>query len=352
MNKQMNKPLIGAFLSSDVWRAWTLDEAARNLEQYQSFGINAIVTESATYRADLIDLAHRLDMRWFGGAACFFDRPALDANPALWPINERGERCPPLEWYVGIMPTHEDYNAARLDLIEGLVREHDLDGFILDFIRWPIHWELELRPDASEPLQSSFDPHSLARFQAAADLALAAPLDDAATNARYILDNHRAAWVDFKCGVITDFVAEVSERVRVAKPDMTLGLYAVPVGPDIREATAGQRVPDLAPHVDLILPMAYHAIMHQPPEWVGAITAAFDTEAPGQVLPIIQVAGSEGAQAGEDWGPAISVDGWGQAVQSALDSPGGKNGLIAFTGDRLFEVGKGERLGKVLQGGR
>jgi hypothetical protein len=122
---------------------------------------NTLCTESETYRDDLIALAHGLGLRWFGGIACFSDHAhghqVLNDRPEMWPIDESGARRPGMEWYIGLTPSFEDYAGSRLDLAERLVRAHDLDGFLLDFIRWPVHWELERRPDAAQPLQSSFD---------------------------------------------------------------------------------------------------------------------------------------------------------------------------------------------------
>ena len=133
-----------------------------------NFGVNTITTESLTYRDDLIDLAHALDMRFVGGISCFSEHGGsnqlLHKRPELWPILETGEKRPLMEWYIGVTPTFDDYNQSRLDEIERIMRDHALDGMCLDFVRWPLHWELELRPGAPEPFQSSFDLHTLARF--------------------------------------------------------------------------------------------------------------------------------------------------------------------------------------------
>ena len=162
--------IVGAFIFPEVWQVWTDAQAETVFESLLGFGVNTICTESETYRDDLISLAHRLGLRWFGGIACFSDHARqhqiLRERPEMWPIDESGARRPEMEWYIGLTPTFEDYGESRLALAEQLVRTHDLDGFFLDFIRWPIHWELELRPGKQAPHQSSFDAHTLARFQA------------------------------------------------------------------------------------------------------------------------------------------------------------------------------------------
>ena len=271
-----------------------------------------------------IDVAHRLGLRWFGGIACFSDHAhghqVLRERPELWPIDETGARRPPMEWYIGVTPSFDDHNASRLDVAERLVGEHALDGFLLDFIRWPVHWELELRPGAPPPLQSSFDPHTLARFQSEAGIRLPADLTDAARCAAWILAHHRPAWQAFRCRIITDFCRRAVVRLRAARgPELTLGLYALPLpGPSLAWI-AGQQLGDLAPLVDVIAPMAYHAILHRPPQWVGDTVQAFARACPGQVLPVLQVDSSEGAAAGADWGPPISSGECQAVLQLALD---------------------------------
>ncbi|WP_337876708.1 hypothetical protein, partial [Elioraea sp.] len=97
-----------------------------------------IATESETYRDDLIELAHQLGMKFVGGISCFSEHGSshqlLHERPELWPILETGERRPLMEWYIGVTPTFEDYRQARLDLIEHIMHDHDLDGLCLDFI--------------------------------------------------------------------------------------------------------------------------------------------------------------------------------------------------------------------------
>jgi len=346
------KQIVGAFIFPEVWQRWSRDEACSKFETLRGFGINTIFTESETYRDDLIDLAHEMGIRWFGGIACFsdhsHDQQLLKDRPELWPVLETGERRPQMEWYVGVTPTIEDYNGSRLALAERLVREHRLDGFVLDFVRWPIHWELELRPGAPRPLQSSFDPHTLARFQSEMGVELPDSLSDTPAKAVWILKHHMTEWTDFKCAVITAFVEAVTARLRALRgPDITLGLYALPTSSEMLEALAGQRVSDLAAHVDVVLPMAYHAILHRSPAWVGEIAREFGAAAPSKTLPVVQVDSAEGAEAGADWGPPVSVDEWEMVAGRALEAPG-TLGLVAFTGTSLFRGARGERLGAML----
>lgn len=339
--------IIGAFVEADVWGRWTASEADATMSTLASFGVTAIVTEAEVYRDDLIDQAHERGLLWIGGVACFSDHAhghqLLIDRPGLWPIDETGRNIDPIEWYLGITPTFEDHRAARIELMEQIVQRHDLDGIFLDFVRWPVHWELAFRPDAGPIRQASFDAHTLARFEMAAGIRIPSRHSDTAARAAWILQHHSAAWVDFKCATISDFVQDAAVALRGAVDRaFTIGLFALPGPSGVREAIAGQRLGDLARHVDVIAPMAYHAMLHRPVSWVRGVIEEASTEG-ADVLPVLQVDSADGASAGADWGPAVSPDEWGEVVRVALAVPGVR-GLIAFLGTSLLREGRGERM--------
>lgn len=342
---------IGAFLFPMVWESWSRDEASRFFRALQDFGVNTIVTESEVYRDDLIDLAHQLDMRFVGGISCFSEhgrshQPLYD-HPELHPILENGERRPLMEWYIGVTPTHDWYNQSRLDEIERIARDHAIDAFCLDFIRWPLHWELELRPGQPEPPQSSFDPHTVRRFLDYAELEFPPDCDTIPKQAAWILLSHKPLWTDFKCKVIADFVHAARERIHAHRPNAQLGVYLVAAPDEQRAYQVGQRIRDLAPVVDYFAPMVYHPVLHQTPDWVAQTIDDIVALAPGKVLPVLQVDSAEGATFGSDWGPPVSVEEWRQVASDAAIRRD-TLGMVAFTGTALFADGRGAVLKQVL----
>lgn len=343
---------IGAFIFPDVWSAWDRHIARQRLHELRAFGINTFVTESDTYRDDVIAWVHEAGMRFIGGIACFSEHAhghhALHQRPELWPLLENGERRPQMEWYIGVTPTHEDYRMARLALLDQIVRDHALDGICLDFIRWPLHWELELRPQALSPLDSSFDPHTLRQFTAFAELELPPDLTTTAQQAHWILNHHRSVWTDFKCHIITSFVAQVAGHIRALRGDgFEIGVYLVPLFEDDRSRLVGQRARSLAPLVDFVAPMTYHTILHRPLEWVTSILEDAARFAPGKILPVLQVDSAEGAESGADWGPPMPPVEWEQAACAAARDDRWQ-GLIAFTGTSLFRDNRGQLLRRCL----
>ena len=346
----MNKT-VGAFIFPMVWEDWDQDDAKRIFGSLKEFGVNTIATESETYRKDLIDIAHSMDMKFVGGIACFSEHNGanelLKEREELWPIMETGGKRPLMEWYIGVTPTFEDYNQSRLDVIEQIVRDYELDGFCLDFIRWPLHWELELRPDASEPLQSSFDPHSLRLFLEFANLEQPDDLDKTPDISRWILTEHREAWTDFKCKVIADFVGQARERVKAHRLETQLGTFLVAAPDDERAYLVGQRVRNLLPVTDFLAPMVYHPVLHQNPEWVKRTIDEIVQLAPSVVQPVLQVDSAEGEEMGADWGPPTPVSEW---KQIACDTAGRDDirGFVAFTGTALFADNRGQVLAECL----
>jgi hypothetical protein len=342
---------VGAFIFPMVWETWDRDDAIRMFKSLKAFGVNTIATESETYRDDLIDLAHSLDMRFIGGIACFSEHGGgnqlLHDRPELWPILETGEKRPLMEWYIGVTPTFDDYNQSRLDAIERIMRDHELDGICLDFIRWPLHWELELRPGAPKSLQSSFDPHTVGRFLEFANLDKPANLAAVPAVAQWIQTQHRDKWIDFKCQVIADFVGQARERVKTHRPAAQIGTYLVAAPDDRRAELVGQRVHDLLPVTDFLAPMVYHPVLHRKPAWVVDTIDEIVRLAPGKVQPVLQVDSAEGEEMGSDWGPPVPIEEWRQVAYSMVQRQD-IMGFVAFTGTALFANERGKILEECL----
>ena len=229
--------LIGAYLGSHLWQNWSPEGAEAELNRYKRFGVNAIFAEADHYRPDIIEIAHDNDLRFMGGLTCFNNNDALAHNPKLHPVCRDGRRRPQMNWYIGITPTCQSYAQSRLDVLNSLAKTYKLDGIWLDFIRWPLHWEQELRDDTPDPLESSFDEHTLRRFADYANIDI--PAGTTSLKADWILQTHRHEWIDFKCKIITDLVAQAKSIVDAHLEGKPLGLDIVPAKSPQREQSAG-----------------------------------------------------------------------------------------------------------------
>lgn len=338
--------LIGAMDLPFVWQAWDRDRLQQHMDALAQAGINTFMVESEAniYSEALISSAHRAGLQFFGGLNCFFNPGALQQRPELYPIDQTGARYPVRSWYnAGIIPTDEMYNAELRSTVSEWVRTYPMDGILLNFIRWPLFWEYELRPDTPHPVQTSFDPQTLRRFQSTTGITLPASCPDPGQQAAWILAHHTQEWTDFKCDVITSLVRQLVDEIRAVKgAAFPIGLCPIPALPDVLEPILGQRLSDLAPLVDFVLPMTYHAIVHQPLAWISSILESMREHAPRKLVPFVLSTTEEG------WA-ALPDDDWEAMVDLVL-SDQDTQGLTFFMGTGLLTSGRSSRLKTLLAG--
>ena len=331
--------IIGAYLGAKTWQAWTASDAGVALTELKNYGINTIFSEADTYDDDMIAGVHDMGMRFMGGLKCFLDNDAVEQHPELHPITVDGEPRPQMNWYIGVTPTYELYAQRRLDALEGMVMNHQLDGVWLDFIRWSLHWEQELRDDTPPPLESSFDSHTLTRFADYADLAM--PTGTTQEQVNWILKHHLDTWINFRCQVITDFVAQAKRIMNNHAPGIPMGIDCVPAIKADRERLLGQRLPDLAQYADYLSPMLYHHILGKSPTWITDALDEFAGDTSASLLPFLQVDSLKGDDEG------FPVHEWETILKLTLDHEK-TVGLIVFVGDRLNKNMRGQILKSVL----
>jgi hypothetical protein len=351
IDRAASSRVVGAFVFPEFWE--NASRVPSNLAALSDLGVNAIMTESNEYDISAIEATHNSGLRFYAGVACFSDHAAnfhsLKERPELWPIQENGERRPQMEWYVGMTPIDSRRQEVVLATIGSIARTHPIDGLFLDFVRWPLHWEIELRPGRHEPLDSSFDPTTLVKFEAACG-ALPGGLNSIPAKAAWIRENRLRDWIGFKCQVITDFVATARGVLKHARPGAELGVYVVPDVDGLTERLTGQRIRDLQPLADRIAPMLYHNILLQPPAWVGAALREVSEIAGVKTLPVVQADSNRDPDDAADWGPPMSVENF----EDCLDQVARQNdvsGLIVFPGRALIG-GRGAALRAMTHAGR
>jgi hypothetical protein len=328
--------MVGAFFFFHHLERMAPEHRRTAFEALASAGVNTILTESDTYDTEIIAEATAAGHAFWGGISCFLHRNwrgnVLEQDPSLTPILATGVRRPMIEWYNGVPPTARSHRDERRAHIVEQVRRYRFDGFLLDFIRWPMHWEIELRPGYPPPLDSSYDDVTLRQFRDRSGAPLPEDLlGRPAEAASWITLNHPREWIDFKCDVITEYVAELRRSVwEAADREIPIGICGVPIEPE----WVGQRVRDLAGIVELICPMSYHPILHRPPRWVGENVAEFIEQAPGQVAPIIQI-DTNGDEHGADFGPPVSDEEFRRVIADVLGLD--VRGVILFTGSELLK---------------
>jgi hypothetical protein len=242
----------------------------RLLDTLARAGVHALFTEAEEYEASWVELAHGHGLRFVAGVACFSDHARGNAV-----LRSRPELWPVLQ-----------------------------DGSLRPFEDWYVG------------VTPTYEDYAEQRLRA-----------------RWVLQHAQDAWREFRCAVITEFVAEAARRARSLRPGLWLGLYAVPLPPEDQEMLTGQRIGALAQHVDVVAPMAYHRLVERPVPWVAEVVAQHAVSAPGRVLPVVQVDG-----------PPWEV---GEAVALALGVRG-VCGVVVFPGTAVEDAERQRALRRGL----
>ncbi|MFF1907218.1 hypothetical protein [Kitasatospora sp. NPDC058218] len=330
-------PLRAAYVFDRTLAAADPDGRARLLDGLAITGLTTLVTKAYAVTPALAAACRAAGLRLLGSLACLSDHaePAERRRPDLRPVSGDGRPWQRLEWYDGLVPTDPVHGERLAERCAALAGRGLLDGLVLDFLRWPLHWELELRPGA-RPRDASYDPTTLADFTRRTGITV--PADPVAARAA-LTGRHREHWLRYRREVITGLARDLLTAARRARPGLLTGLFLVPEEDGARRARlVGQCAAKLAPLVDALLPMSYHAILHRPPAWVGAVAGAVRAQAAGSpgtaVVPVVQTTSSPALARGADWGPPVTTAGFRAALGHALDASGGRD-LCLFPGEGL-----------------
>ena len=339
----MNTPSVSAFIFEQSWRSWDSDELASACSHLVACGVGRLITETWTLDPSLIEAVHAHGMELWSSVACYSDhnQPVRVSRPELTPVSEKGTLREQQEWYVGLIPTDERYNRELVQRCADIVGSYDVDGFILDFIRWPLHWELELRSNAC-PLDSSFDLITLTQFRQYDPEFPEGLIGKEA--AAHILEQRLDTWISFKCETVSSLAARIHDAVKWRRPDIATGLFVVPGDDGVRRRYVGQDVGCLGSIVDELLPMTYHRIVEQDVGWIEDTVATIRTVAPdARVTPVVQVT-ADRAFAGEaDWGRRMTADDARRALARAK-SVSSDGAIVVFPGEALLVGSAAERL--------
>ena len=325
--------MIGVFCFESTWTSWSDAELAAQLEGLRGLGVTAIVTETIEAPARLLRASDRAGLDTHVSVPCFSAHawPHLIEDLDVHPVGADGRPRRQMEWYTGVIPTREGYNRGLLERIAAIAAARP-SGIILDFLRWPLHWELELRTSTPAPDESSFDARSIEAFgRWLAERGVRVPGElDAVT----LIGPLRESWTDFKCDVITGFACAAAESVRSVNPAISVGAFVVPASHEDRRRLLGQDVGLLSRCLDVLYPMTYHAILEEGPEWVGHITADVRERSSAPVIPVVQVTADRVVADPWDWGPQFPASELGRIIKDAL---GIAPGVVLFAFEGLDE---------------
>jgi hypothetical protein len=235
----------------------------------------------ATYSDDAwVATLRKHGLRVIQTSAVFFDPPSLERFPDGHPIDADGQAQVPLDWYLGICPTHERHLAEKIAKLRRVVAELQPSALFLQFMRYPGFWEnWTWSPDYVFSNGDRFCFCDRCRSAFAKDLGIALPVGDIATQATCILANHAETWTDWRCRRIADVVARIRSTVIAEQPQMSIMLNTLPfpssdfAGQNVRREYAAQDLELLAPYVERFELMTYLQILNRPISWITSTVA-------------------------------------------------------------------------------
>ncbi|WP_456402364.1 family 10 glycosylhydrolase [Hydrogenimonas sp.] len=143
-----------------------------------------------------------------------------------------------------VNPLHPGVRAYQLSIVEEIVRNYEIDGVVLDWIRFD-GFGMDLSPYTRGVYEDRFGYDPLT-------------IDFARDNPK------RAEWNRFRTEAIASYIAEVSETIRRLRPGIELGVSIL--SPDWIEVAQDPAL--FARYVDVLYPMSYYDDWGYPPEWI------------------------------------------------------------------------------------
>jgi hypothetical protein len=306
-------------------------------EQWNKLGINTgFCSQELISDPEFIKQARDHGISTFLIFPVFFNPEALAQNPELAAITQHGQKAVE-EWVEFVCPSRKKYRQAMIEKARRLVRETQMDGISIDFIRHFVYWE-KVYPDrnpASLPV-TCFDSICLHNFQTETALSIPANLVSTGEKAQWIMETHSEEWIRWHCELITSMVEEIAEAVREENPEILVNIHLVPWTEEEfeggRRRVAGQDLEELSKHTDLLSPMTYAHMVKQEPKWIHRITEEMYLSTGGKVIPSVQV---EKAYLDKEFG----LEEFRETITEALKPPSG--GVILWSWERLIaEPGK------------
>jgi hypothetical protein len=265
------------------------------------FGVNAIWVGSGGVTSELVEELHAQGVKLFAEFNTMHESSFLKDHPDAAPVGTDGKISPPPDDWQGVCPTHPGYREYRMAEFRKTLEKAPIDGIWLDYHHSHASWEQAI-PNMPE---TCFCSRCLSLFRKASGI-------DTGKSIAGILENHREAWVQWRCGVFTDWVRELDAIRDEVRPSALLGTFHCPWSLDDYDGAIRNTLAiDLkaqSEFIDVFSIMPYHARFGHAKDigWVSKQTKWLGEHLgirgePGEskkIWPIVQLA---------DWGETVSA---------------------------------------------
>jgi len=240
------------------------------------------------------------------------------SHPESRPILANGNPLPMVNGYAGVCPNQEWLQKLKLEEIKGMFSSGYYDVISLDFMRYPVHWEVP-EPDIPD---TCYCPACLGKFQKDIGVRIPKELKRVTDQSAWIRKDHADQWYRWRADQITAFCAKISGLRDHLSPKTLISLAAVPWQPsDYDNAiykVVGQDFRALAKVIEVFSPMSYSVLNGRPVQWIGEVNAYFIRETGRQVWPFVLI----------DPESKLPTSTWKEIYRQALSQ--GADGFIVF----------------------
>ncbi|GAC1467708.1 MAG: hypothetical protein NVSMB9_09620 [Isosphaeraceae bacterium] len=271
----------------------------------------------------------------------------LKEHPDAAPVGPEGSPSPPPDGWQGVCPTHPGYRKNRMDAFRKTLKEFEIDGIWLDYHHAHASWEQAI-PDLPD---TCFCARCVERFTRETGIDL--PSGPTSEIAHRLLGLHKTDWVNWRCGVFTDWVREFREIRDETRPKALLGTFHCPwTNEDFQGALRNKLAIDLkaqAKYLDVFSPMTYHARFGHAADvdWIGkqivwlgqhlGVTGRKEDRL--KIWPIVQLS---------EWGEPVPLSQVADVLDAGTRAPA--TGVTVFVwGSLAKDWKKVERMGKVYR---
>lgn len=273
---------------------------------FSDIGVNAVFVRSVSLNAELYSNAWQENVKVFVEFPTLNGKDYLKSHPEAWPINEKGERAPEADWFMGICPTHRGFREYRENQLRSLLTRYEVDGIWLDYLHWHAQFET---PDPILP-ETCFCDRCTSAFAEAGKLSI--PGHGAAEKAEWILREAEPAWRKWRSGVLNEWVSGMKSILNSMQPGAALGIFYCSWYPHDYDSalyrTLGIDLQVLAGIADVFSPMLYHERKGKPIAWVqeyvtwlGTQPFFADANTAPKLWPIVQANNIPGRINAEDF---------------------------------------------------
>lgn len=335
--EQSVQALYGFQRQQSPYKEKDAEATAQTLKQ---LGCNAVFINGSDDRDFVLELQSH-GIATYQEVTIFASKQLYEAHPEFRPIRSDGTEQPPREWYHGLCPNKPELRETGLKKVRELFQKSEVQGVWLDFIRYPIRWEV------ADPWidDTCFCDDCLQAYRQYLNEKIILPIAQFAGKkelANWILQNHLPSWIDFKCAGIERFVADAARIRDEVRPDGVLGIFTVPwYLTDYNGAiqqTVAQDFSRLGRHVDVFSPMTYHLLCHRPADWVAQYTEWLRNYTQKPVWPIVQSFNEPSV---------LSADDFQKVVIDGAKASG--SGIIVFSAGHIEKEQRWDQLQSAFQ---